>query len=397
MHPGFGAVLRDYRTTLGLTQEELADRSGLSVRAIRNLEIGRTERPQRQSITLLATALRLTEPDHATLLAAAGRHQPQPGRCELPPDVPALIGRDVDPIIRVLTGPGPRFALVSGGPGAGRTAVASHVAHRVRDRFPDGQVYADLDEIPTAEAVLGRVLRSLGATDPPAGRDERAALLRAHLAARRVLVVLDNVACEAQIRPLLTTGSASAVLATSRRELVALPGAHPTRLGPLTTDDAREMLARLVGGRIRAAPAATRAVVDACARLPLALHIAGTWLATRPHRPVADLAALLAEGDLVLDRLAVADLSMRASIAAHVAELRPDELRLLHQLGRLPGLRAAELCHRLTLTEPALRDCLDGLTHANLLIPTTQGYWMNPLVRRYAQEDAEIPRLRAAR
>jgi transcriptional regulator with XRE-family HTH domain len=125
MRSAFGSVLRSYRTTLGLTQEQLADRSGLSVRAIRNLEIGRTERPQRQSVTLLATAMRLTEPDHATLLAAAGRTS-GPGRCELPPDEPVLTGRDhaVAVLTGVVTTPGPRFALVSGGPGVGRTALA---------------------------------------------------------------------------------------------------------------------------------------------------------------------------------------------------------------------------------------------------------------------------------
>jgi transcriptional regulator with XRE-family HTH domain len=394
MRPAFGTVLRGYRITLGLTQEELADRSGLSVRAIRNLEIGRTERPQRQSITLLATALRLTEPDHATLLAAAGRLHPgpsRPARCELPPDVPWLAGRDgpTATLTRVLTTPGARVALVSGGPGTGRTALALHVAHRVRDRFPDGQVYADLDHaggVLPAEAVLGRVLRSLGATDLPASRDERAALLRADLAARRVLIVLDNVANEAQVRPLLTTGSASAVLVTSRRALVALPGAHPLRLGPLTGDAARQALSRLAGTRVDAEPAAARAVVEACARLPLALHIAGTWLTTRPHRTVTDLAALLADEDLVLDRLTVADLSVRASIAMHLAELRQDERRLLHQLAHTRHTAGS-------LSDPALRDGVDALVHANLLTPT---YEMNPLVRAYAREDADAPALRAA-
>jgi transcriptional regulator with XRE-family HTH domain len=399
MRSTFGTVLRSYRTTLGLTQEQLADRSGLSVRAIRNLEIGRTERPQRQSVTLLATAMRLTEPDHTTLLAAAGRAT-GPGRCELPPDEPGLAGRDqaVDVLTGVVTTPGPRFALVSGGPGVGRTALAVHVAHRVRDRFPDGQVYADLDHpdgVLPADAVLGRLLRSLGTTNPPEGRDERAALLRADLAARRVLVVLDNVASEAQVRPLLTTYARGAVLVTSRRDLVALPGAHAVRLAPLTANAACQLLSRLVGNRVRAAPAATRAVADACARLPLALRIAGTWLLTRPHRTVADLAALLADEDLVLDRLAVADLSVRTSIAAHVAELAADDRQLLHQLGELPeNLDPAD---PVGPNEPVDRDGLDRLAHANLLTATGTGYRMNPLVRRFAREEAGRPRLLVAR
>lgn len=373
----FGTVLRGYRTTLGLTQEELADRSGLSVRAIRNLEAGRTERPQLQSVTLLASALRLTEPDQAALLAAAGRRRP--ARCELPPDVPDLAGRDdaVTALAGVLTSPGSRLALVTGGPGVGRTALAVHVAHRVRRRFPDGQVFADLSGDPISpDALLARVLRSLGVTDPPAGRDERAAMLRADLVARRVLIVLDNVTSEAQIRPLLTTGAASAVLVTSRRELLALPGAETVRLAPLTEDAAVAVLAGTAGPRVHAEPAATAAVVGACARLPLAVRIAGIWLAARPHRPVADLAALLAERPL--DRLAVADLSMRESIDAHVAGLRPAQRWLLH---------------RLATAVPALGADLDGLVQANLLAPDGT---MNALVRQYAQTDAVPPRLRAA-
>lgn len=406
--PAFGTVLRTFRAGAGLTQEELADRSGLSVRAIRNLEIGRTERPQRQTVTLLATALRLSDPDHDALLAAAGRHRaatPVTGRCELPPDLPELCGRDlaVAELTTALTTPGPRCAQVSGGPGVGRTAVAVYAAHRVRDRFPDGQLYVDLDQpdrTPSpVDEVLGRLLRSLDVTDLPATREERAALVRAELASRRVLVVLENVAHEAQVRPLLTGDSPSAVLMTSRRDLIALPGVHTVRLEPLPVTCARQVLVRLVGERVRDERAAADTIVEACARLPVALHIAGSWLAARPHRPLADLAALLTDDDLVLDRLTVADLSVRAGIATHVAMLRPDEQRLLRQLAHLDteSMTAAELCHPLATAEPALQDGLDALAHAHLLMRAGMGYRMNPLVRRYAQEEAGLPRLRAAR
>lgn len=374
----FGAVLREFRSATAMTQEELADLSGLSVRAIRNLEGGRTARPQRRSVVSLATALRLTDADRAALLTAAGRAADPPWpRCELLPDVPDLVGRDgeVAALTRLLTAPGPRLAVVGGGPGTGRTALAVHVAHRVRERFPDGQIYANLDRVDgvpvSADAVLARVLRSLSVTNPPPTHDERAALVRAELGLRRVLVVVDNVAAEAQVRPLLTGDSPSAVLLTSRRRLVALPGAHPVALGPLTPADA----IRLLG---RPGPAA-RAVAEACGRLPVALRIAAEWLAAHPHRTAGDLAALLTDDPLT--HLAIADLSMRDTIAAYVDELRPDDRRLLDVLAD-PGA-----------TDLAQHDGLTRLANANLLTPDRGP---DPLVRHYVRSSAGRPRLRAA-
>lgn len=391
---GFGTVLRTLRAATGLTQEELADRSGLSVRAIRNLESGRTARPQRQSVALLATALGLAERDRATLLAAAGRPAPVlAGRCELPPDVPELFARDAATaaLTRLLTTDGPRLAVLTGGPGVGRTALAVRVAHRVRGHFPDGQIFADLDQPDgtpmSVDDVLARVLRSLGHGEPPPTRDEAAALVRAELTARRVLVVLDNVANEAQVRQLLTGESLSAVVLTSRRKLVALP-AHTVRLEPFGLDCALVMLTRLIGVRaVQLDPTSAKAVAAACSCLPLALHIAGTWLANHPHRTLADLAARLAAHGL--DQLSLADLSMRASIAAHVSELRPADRQLLRGLSRLD-----ESGRTLNHSD---HDAMARLATANLLTPTRDGYRLDPLIRHYAQEDDGLPRLRAAR
>lgn len=378
---GFGAVLRGFRAATSMTQEELADQAGLSVRAVRNLERGRTTRPHRESVIALAVALRLTHTDRAALLAAAGRAPAGMSRCELPPDVPDLVGRDneVETLARLLTAPVPRLAVIGGGPGTGRTAVAVHVSHRVRNRFPDGQIFADLDPgdgLPlSANEVLARVLRSLSITDVPPTHDERAALVRAELGLRRVLVVLDNVAAEAQVRPLLTGAGPSAVLVTSRRTLVALPGAHQVTLGPLDAADA----VRVFG---HPGAAAARAVVDACGRLPVAVRIAAEWLATHPHRTAGDLAALLADDPLA--HLTVADLSMRDTIAAHVAGLRPDDRHLLTALAEHDGFHTPD---------PAQHDGLARLAHAHLL---TADRRPDPLVSHYVRARADRPLLRAA-
>lgn len=423
----FGVLLREQRVLSGLTQEELAERSGVSVRAIRNLEIGRTERPQQQSVELLATALGLDEPARADLLRAARRRAGVPpartwqpgwhggGTCELPPDVPDLTGREVvaPAVTRVLTeGPAPRLALVSGGPGVGKTAFVVHVAHGLRERFPDGQVYVDLDRPEGGEmsphAVLGRVLRSLGASEPPSSQEERAALLRSALMSRRVLLVLDNVASEAQVRPLLTGAPTSAALLASRHELVALPGGYPVRLEPLGADAAVYLIGQLVGvERVRREPEAATGIADACSRLPLALHIAGSWLRARPRRPLSDLAALLADPGRALDRLTVADLSVRASIAGYDRGLRPEERQLAQRLSLLDPdrFRAADLCHRLGLPEPVVQDGIERLAHANLLVHAGAGqdgeprYRLDPLVRRHflaRHEDAGVPQPRWA-
>jgi hypothetical protein len=329
--------------------------------------------------------------------------------------VPELAGRElVTPAVsRVLTdGPVPRLALVSGGPGVGKTAFVVHVAHRLRERFPDGQVYADLDQPDggemTPQAVLGRVLRSLGATELPASQEERAALLRAGLTNRRVLVVLDNVSSEAQVRPLLSGSSPSALLLASRHQLVALPGGYPVRLDPLGAGAAVQLLSQLIRvERVRREPDAARSITDACARLPLALHVAGSWLRARPRRPLADLAALLADSHRLLDVLAVADLSVRASIAAYDRGLHPDERLFVQRLALLDPDRfqPADLCHRLGLSESAVRDGVERLAHANLVSTVGIGpdgeprYHLDPLVRRHflsRHEDTGVTQLRSA-
>jgi transcriptional regulator with XRE-family HTH domain len=400
-YASFGLVLRRHRMAVRMTQEDLADSSGLSVRAIRNLEIGRTGRPQQQSVDLLATALGLDAAERAELVRTAhhglsdGIAALPAGRCELPCDVPGLVGREglVSDACAALTSteePCSRLVMVCGGPGSGKTSTIVHIAHRIRGAFPDGQLYADLDgsggrPMPPG-AVLGRLLRSLGVTEVPDSVDERASTLRAVLADRKVLLVLDNVGGEAQIRPLLTDSSASAILLASRYRLLALGRGHVAALNALSEADSTLLMAGLAGtDRLRAEPEAAEDIARACANSPLALHIAGSWLAARPIRRVRELADLLADDQRRLSHLQVGDLSARVSIDEYHRGLTPAEQRMLDRLSRLPG-EGFDL-RDLDMSFPAAWDSFERLLHAHLLVSAGGGrYRLDPLTRLFAAE-----------
>src|SRR5690606_12222570 len=173
----------------------------------------------------------------------------------------------------------PVIVSVQGTAGAGKTALAVHWAHRVRDRFPDGQLYLDLRGYGQGRpvepaAALETLLRALGtpADRVPVGVDERSALLRTLLAGRRVLLLLDNAGGSEQVAPLIP-GSGGMVLVTSRNQLRALIvqyGARRVVLDQMPADEAVELLAGVLGrDRIDSDPEAVAEIVERCARLPL--------------------------------------------------------------------------------------------------------------------------------
>ncbi|MEU3979332.1 AAA family ATPase [Streptomyces sp. NPDC026672] len=348
------AVLVGAREAACLTQEDLAARSGLSVRAIRNLETGHTARPRKQSLLLLARALGLPAAEVGGLLRAP-REPARPVRAPGPPpaELPAaprtrLVGRQrpITSLRAHLTARQRRDrgrpAVVVGPPGAGKTSLVLQVAHGVRDRFPDGQVFVDLHPASSApltpDMLVRRVLRSLGDASAAENPEEAGARLRDALSRRHVLVVLDNVDSEAQVRPLLVDDARSAVLVAARRELSALPGQFRQRIGALDPLDAHTLLADLVGAaRTGAEPSAAMTIVRSCGRLPLALHIAGLWLSARPHRPLRDLADRLLDERERLPLLRVGDLSLQASVAARHQVLPPAVAAALRRLGALRG------------------------------------------------------------
>jgi tetratricopeptide (TPR) repeat protein len=271
----------------------------------------------------------------------------------LPPDITDFTGRteQVGQVCRlIVTAVESAQAAVpivclSGQGGAGKTTLAVHVAHRIRGDFPNGQLYASLrgaDASPQDPAdVLAGLLRELGVEgdDIPEGIGERARMYRAQLAGQRALVVLDDAADEAQVRPLLPGSPGCAVLVTSRSRLAALAGSHGVPLGALPPDQAAGLLAVIIGaGRAEAEPEAVAEIARLCGYLPLALRIAGARLVSRPAWTISWFAGRLGDESRRLDLLKTGDLEVRASF-----RLSYDSRGEAEQLAfRMLGLLAAD-------------------------------------------------------
>jgi DNA-binding SARP family transcriptional activator len=332
---------------------------------------------------------------------------------QLPPDSASFAGRaqELEQLARLLGQPAPgtpmAIVVINGLPGVGKSALATRVAHRLAERFPDGQLYIDLQGATAGPAplqpgeVLGRFLRALGVNgrNLPDDSEERAGLLRSVLAERRVLVILDNAATAAQVRLLLPASPGCAVLVTSRRHLADLDGAVDLHLDVLDTGEALDLLARLAGPqRVSAEPAAAAEVAQLCGRMPLALRIAGARLAARPAWSVSTLAGRLRDERLRLDELELEGLAVRASLQVGYRELcdrhregAADTPRALRLLSMLDGtdvgvpVAAALLDRSAQATEAALERLVD----ANLLDSTAPGrYRFHDLVRLFARERA---------
>jgi transcriptional regulator with XRE-family HTH domain len=323
-----GRLIVEHRRRLALTQEELARKTGLSVRGLRDLESGRVHEPRKGSIRLLADALELTGPERERFYREAYETNRPPGDgapsgasriavvpAQLPADTAGFAGRgnELDLLDTLLTPDGaatePTDAtvfVVSGTAGVGKSALAVRWAHRVRERFPDGQLFINLrgfapgTPIAPVEALHG-FLEALHVPPQriPAGHETRAALYRSLLAGRRMLVVLDNARDSEQVRPLLPGAAGCRAVITSRSRLSSLAvlnGARLLTLDLLTTDEARKLLAgRLGATRVAAEPAAVDAVIAQCGRLPRALAIVAALATADPRRPLTVLASSMCD------------------------------------------------------------------------------------------------------
>lgn len=353
------------------------------------------------------TASNLTTPtaprDHRT------PHSPlSPRPAQLPPPPANFTGRAEtlpalhDTLAPLSADPGAQpLAVITGMAGVGKSALALHAAHALRNRFPDGQLYVNLHGATpgmtplTSGQALHALLRDLGAEPRhiPEHPDTASALLRSLLAPTRTLMVLDDAENAAQVRPLLPAGTGCAVIVTSRSPLTALDGARRFPLTPLSGEDSAALL-RAVSGRDGLD--AAHPLVELTGRLPLALRIVAARLAARRALAPDVLAGQLAATEGRLQHLEYDDLSVRRSLAvAHDAlaasdrETDRDAARTLHHIGTLdlPAYGAPLLARLADTDERRAAAALDRLVDVALLEETSYGrYAPHDLVRDFARE-----------
>lgn len=428
---GFGVLLRSHRTAARLTQEELAAKSGLSIRAVGDLERGRTTSPYRKSVARLADALALSGADLAEFVAAAragwaASSRPQrsvPAAASAartapfavtPRQLPAaprdFVGRDAEltELNSWLDAPAAacslKIAVVSGVAGVGKTGLALHWSHSVISQFPDGQLYADLRGYDASLAplppgpLLDRFLRALGVPVDhiPEGTEERAALFRSMLHGKRVLVVLDNARSARDVRPLLPGSGTCFVLVSSRNkvdDLVAHNGARLLTLEPLAQREAGELLSRMAGDR-RVDPETAERIAALCDRLPLALRIAAARLAMQLRDSASDLVSRLTDEQRRLQELSRTPGGVRVSFGLSYRELPAREAMLFRHIGLLDASDFAAWAAAALLGEPEQQaeERLEELVRAGLI--ETAGvdcagqlrYRLHDLMRLYARE-----------
>ncbi|WP_051789966.1 helix-turn-helix domain-containing protein [Streptomyces sp. NRRL S-1022] len=417
---GFGARLLALRTGAGLSQEELAQTAGISVRALSDMERGRSRGPQRRTVHALVTALRLSPQDARELerLASLGRPRRAPTTEVLPPvavpdtvaptGAPDLLPRaprgfhgraaELAAVSRAAAGEAP-VCLVVGPAGVGKTALVLHWAHQNRAGFPDGRLYADLRGFgDTGEPPLMEVLReflpALGVADGriPESVNGAAALFRSLAADRQLLVVLDNARDSEQVRPLLPGGRRCVTVVTSRHRLPGLivtDTARPVAVDVLGPSDGTMLLAGVLGAeRVRAEPAAARRLAELCGGLPLALRVAAARLAQRPDWSLGAMAAELSDETRRLSLLDVEDTGVRAALRVTLQQLPEHVSRLFAHLGCHPGTHVDRYAAAaLADTDPAAAEtCVERLAVAHLVTETAPGRWaMHDLVRLYAR------------
>ncbi|MFD9157739.1 BTAD domain-containing putative transcriptional regulator [Streptomyces goshikiensis] len=290
-----------------------------------------------------------------------------------------------------------RIVAIDGMGGSGKTALAIRAAHHLAGSYPDGQLYMDLRGFTPGEqprlplSVLGALLRSLGVPGErlPEEADSRSCMWRGMLAERRMLIVLDNAADVAQVRPLLPASSNSLVLITSRTRMVELDGCDWMSVGVMSPPDSRALITEALGrARTEREPEAVEALADLCGHLPLALRIATARLRNRPRWTVRHLVDRLADGSRRLDELRSGERSVEATLRLSYRAMRKEHRDAFRLLGLHPGAEI-DVHAAAALLGCGVREAEDVLEHlldTHLVGQHEIGrYAFHDLVRSFAQ------------
>lgn len=407
-----GDLLRQRRLAAGMTQQELADKAGLGLNTVSELERGVTSKARPDTARRLADALGLAGLEQAEFIAVACGGGP-------PPDVPVAglaaatrtLRRDIDSFVgrerelgqlaatadSALADGVPGVCRIDGMAGVGKTVFATRAAHRLAPRFPDGQIFMELhghtpgrSPVTVADALASLLeIAGIHAADIPDATGARAALWRDRTAGKRLLLLLDDAAGSDQVQPLMPGSAGNLVIVTSRPDLIDLEGSQPVRLDTLTEDEAGRLFVRLAARPgLDPRDQAVGQITGLCGWLPLAVGILGRWLHHHRAWTAADLAGDLAAAH---DRLAFINAEVPAVAAAFdlsYQKLTEDGQRLFRRLGLHLG-DDIDLYATAALDDAdpvATRRTLNRLFSYHLLNePGKNRYSLHALLREYAR------------
>jgi DNA-binding SARP family transcriptional activator/tetratricopeptide (TPR) repeat protein len=400
------------RNTRRILVNELGVEPGHDLQDLEAAILNRDPALDLRSTITTTTPEALIAPPAAAIAPAEAGSEPTPEPFSPPRQLPLSIadftGREdhTDEITQILIGDldgAPsyemRIVAISGKGGVGKSSLAIRAAHEVADNFPDGVLFGNLQNPgegdPTSE-LLARFLRALGVSGPsiPEALYERAQLYRSKVAGKKLLVVLDDVANEDQVEPLLPGDPTCAVITTSRMRLSGLSGAHWVDVDEFDPDMATELLVKIIGkARVKADEDAATRLVQLCGGLPLALRIVGARLASRPHWQVSALVRRLLDEANGLDEFSYRGLGLRFNIDQTYRGLDPEAQRLFRlftviRAADFPEWTAAAL---LDSAQAHASDVLESLVDVRLLDTIEYPgerirYRFHSLIRIYANE-----------